>query len=216
MPTSTLLQLLLIRSTSDSVLSPIHLTLADYNVSVLYLSTIPNLLLTHSLHRICSKISPSPTAPRSSSDLELSPSTLSSFSADISRRNIHIAAISGAWGPEFTNLISSQAASFLPPSFFHDPTTHSRPETLILASETIYSPTSLQRFTSTLFGLLEAAEASGGRATALVAAKRVYFGVGGGVQEFLAAVSARGGVADVVWESRGGVGRVILEVRRTG
>ena len=34
------------------------------------------------------------------------------------------------------------------------------------------------------------------------------------MQEFSTAVKARGGTVDVVWESGGGVGKVIMEVRR--
>ena len=54
-------------------------------------------------------------------------------------------------------------------------------------------------------------------ARALVAAKRVYFGVGGGVDEFLIVLRSTTGVAREVWETHGegaGVGRVVLEVRR--
>lgn len=34
------------------------------------------------------------------------------------------------------------------------------------------------------------------------------------MEEFCTEVRARGGTADVVWESTGGVGRAIIEVRR--
>ena len=49
---------------------------------------------------------------------------------------------------------------------------------------------------------------------ALIAAKRVYFGVGGGVDEFLRVLGEMGGRGKVVWETgpESGVGRVILEV----
>ena len=106
---------------------------------------------------------------------------------------------------------------------------------LVLASETIYSPSSMRLFTETVLDLLSpragtgrsqhlAVFTSGGAvmtveatARALVAAKRVYFGVGGGVDEFLTVLSRTDGLAKEVWATEGegaGVGRVVLEVRR--
>ena len=91
--------------------------------------------------------------------------------------------------------------------------------TLILASETIYSPSSIRDFTQTVLALLKAnSKTPTDRAVALVAAKRVYFGVGGGVDEFLAILAEMGGCARCVWDSSEalggghGVGRCILEV----
>lgn len=50
-----------------------------------------------------------------------------------------------------------------------------------------------------------------------MAAKRFYFGVGGGVDDFIVALPQHGLVARVVWETEGeGVGRVILEVTLAG
>lgn len=62
----------------------------------------------------------------------------------------------------------------------------------------------------------DAAASSAGTSRALVAAKRVYFGVGGGVDEFLTVLSTTDGVAREVWATEGegaGVGRVVMEVR---
>lgn len=88
-----------------------------------------------------------------------------------------------------------------------------QPQTLVLASETIYSPDTIPAFASTLFHLLTTAVRCGGRARAFVAAKRFYFGVGGGVDDFMAVLPGIGLRASVVWESGGeGPGRVILEV----
>ena len=83
----------------------------------------------------------------------------------------------------------------------------------VLASETIYSPATLVPFTETLLGVLRMLVGGDLPAIGLVAAKKVYFGVGGGVDEFVKTLEERGGNAKVVWESEGaGVGRVILEV----
>ena len=81
---------------------------------------------------------------------------------------------------------------------------------IILASETIYSPASLTSFVVTVVDLLKAMNSEG---TAFIAAKRVYFGVGGGVQEFEQETRKVGGsVKETISITDSGVGRVILEV----
>ena len=105
---------------------------------------------------------------------------------------------------------------------------------LVLASETIYSPENLGPFVNNLLGLLrgqtDGADMVGEREweeergnIALVAAKKIYFGVGGGVDEFVEMVEGKGAMVRKVWDSEegeglgerksGGVGRCILEVR---
>ncbi|KAJ1302362.1 hypothetical protein OPQ81_001176 [Rhizoctonia solani] len=93
--------------------------------------------------------------------------------------------------------------------FFSGPWDGFIPETsydLVLTSETIYQPTSLP----SLVRLLR--DASGSSGKCLVAAKMVYFGVGGGIREFEQALKKGGGIAKCVWEQREGVGRSILQV----
>jgi protein-histidine N-methyltransferase len=143
-------------------------------------------------------------------ELEITPSLLSTFSSTLSAHNITISFISGAWSPHFVSLVNS-SFSHLSPSR----------KTLILASETIYSPSSLPAFTEALGSLLQNNK---DEAVALVAAKRIYFGVGGGVADFISMAERKDmGVrevwatdeGDAVWEGgkRAGVERVILEVR---
>lgn len=85
---------------------------------------------------------------------------------------------------------------------------------MVLASETIYSTTTLSSFVETLLSVLRTPKGGGTSAVGLIAAKKVYFGVGGGVDEFVRVLAEHDGKAKVVWESKGtGVGRVILEVR---
>jgi len=72
---------------------------------------------------------------------------------------------------------------------------------LVLSSEGIYSPKSLPQFTSTLVTCL------GGHA--LVASKKAYFDVGGGVTEFAAELAKHDRIGNIVWEG-GQVGRVII------
>ena len=96
---------------------------------------------------------------------------------------------------------------------FDDPHPQPGARTLFLASETIYSPSSIRPFTEVLLKALEKAAGAGGFATALVAAKRMYFGVGGGVDEFTKVSEELGGITSIVWESGDtGVGRIILRV----
>ena len=175
--------------------SKLQLCLADYNRSVLELATLPNLYLALSSHNN----NPSPAT----TETDISPATLDSFSRDLSSLNINISAISGSWTPQFVDLVA--------------PMLQPRPgvphETIVLASETIYSPDSIRAFAETLVGVLGRAQEGGGRARGLVAAKRVYFGVGGGMEEFLRVLRGLGGEGAVVWETGGGgVRRIIVEV----
>lgn len=102
--------------------------------------------------------------------------------------------------------------------------THPAMSLLVLAAETIYSPTSLEAFTTTLLAILRSVK----MAKAIVAAKRVYFGVGGSVDEFKGAVGDGGGVVAEVENSgiegcdrsymggagrSSGVGRCLMEVQ---
>lgn len=48
---------------------------------------------------------------------------------------------------------------------------------------------------------------------ALVGAKKVYFGVGGSLEDFLEGVRGVGGVVKVVREEEDGVRRAVVEVR---
>ena len=82
-----------------------------------------------------------------------------------------------------------------------------------MGSETIYSPLSLRAFTEILAGILK--EVRTGKA--VVAAKRVYFGVGGSVEEFRRECSTRAMVAYEMPNEdgfgEGGVRRVVMEVQ---
>lgn len=180
------------------------IVVADFNPSVISLATIPNLLLTYALT--------SGLIPPVPGDLEITPTLLSAFTQTLSDRNIHIRAVAGQWGSTLTSMISPHNES--------DIQTPTSGNALILASETIYSPTSTLAFTTTLLELMREHEDRGGRVRALVAAKKVYFGVGGGVDDFLKILREHGGEGTEVWATEGmgsGVGRCIVEVtRRTG
>jgi protein-histidine N-methyltransferase len=88
--------------------------------------------------------------------------------------------------------------------------------TLVLASETIYSPSSLASFTEALVEILKRVRMG----KAMVAAKRVYFGVGGSVDGFKTECSAKGAVGYEIDNSgmekelnESGVRRCLMEVQ---
>lgn len=135
-------------------------------------------------------------------ELDVTPELLEEFQRDLAKRGITIDFISGAWSPAFVDLT------------FSNPSGNRR--TLVLASETIYSPLSLGAFTETLLELLRQSGTTESKSKALIAAKKVYFGVGGGVDEFLAVLRNTSGdgmdVKELVDIKSEGVGRVVLEV----
>ncbi|EKG18545.1 hypothetical protein MPH_04347 [Macrophomina phaseolina MS6] len=189
---------------------PLHFTLADYNASVLRLVTLPNLLLTwaSTLPADSPLFTPETPNPFHSStgpatdhgDLYLTSSLIAAFHSTLAEAPLTITLVSGSWvpAPAFLDLVPSADAM----------------NTLVLASETIYSPAALGAFADACVGLLKRVRLG----KAIVAAKRVYFGVGGGVDAFKEEAAARGAVvADVensgVEMGQGGVRRCLLEVQ---
>ncbi|CAG8904069.1 unnamed protein product [Penicillium egyptiacum] len=177
-------------------------TFADYNLDVLRLVTLPNLLLTWHNSRSQTAISAGATAPDQDEELDITPELVQEFKDDLVQRGISVDFVSGAWSPEFVDLVFSSGDGAR--------------STLVLASETIYSPASLAAFSETLLALLRRSNAVLVKSRALVAAKKVYFGVGGGVDEFLAVLGNvcgnELGVQQKLNVQSEGVGRVVLEV----
>ena len=176
----------------------VRLSVADYNLSVLENATVPNLLLTWYFAQ--------PIAiPEAAGDLEINPDLLSRFLRDLSDKAIYISGISGSWNEAFSDILVP----------FEDSQPRSRIETIFLASETIYSLHSIHAFTEVLLKALKSAEETYGSGKALVAAKKLYFGVGGGVDEFLKVLNELGGKGETVWESKDkGIRKVIVKVER--
>ncbi|TFK68302.1 hypothetical protein BDN72DRAFT_950267 [Pluteus cervinus] len=201
-----------------------HIHLQDYNVSVLQLVTLPNILLTwcRSAHIranlvLCFLLDNShaafefrSTEPKSEDDaealeIEITPDLTSAFVSSLKDYKVHLRFFAGSWAT--FNLQSCGGA--------YD---------IVLSSETIYQTSSLP----SLVALLKAACGHGealedlvqGKLTisseneclCLIAAKVVYFGVGGGVPEFIKLVEHNRGAVTTVLERRAGVGRKILGV----
>ena len=159
-------------------------------------------------------------SPDTEGDLEIDHEIVDAFRRDMCRRGISLSFISGAWSPRFVDLALPEKDTYV---LAEKPCC-----LLILASETIYSPSSLVPFAEMLVSLLQRGaawspkhETIEGRLIpaprALIAAKRVYFGVGGGVADFLSTLDDTAGgvlaVKEKVDVEDEGVGRVILEVR---
>ena len=178
----------------------IHFLVADFNLSVLENATLPNLLLTW--YFVQSVATPEPEG-----DLDITPGLLSRFVKDLSNKGITISGISGTWNETFTGLLTP----------LEGPASRDQIETIFLASETIYSPSSIHAFTQVLLKTLEGATKTHGHGRALVAAKKVYFGVGGGIDGFLKVLHELGGKGAIAWESKNeGISRVIVEVWAAG
>ena len=169
------------------------LSLADYNPSVLQLVTVPNVLLSWAQLRSESSWEPE-------GELDIDDEFLHTFSAGLAQRNIKLSFYSGAWSPEFVELVTSTSSS------------QKRAPLLVLGAETIYSPMALKSFTESLMTILDLQGQS--ESMALVAAKKVYFGVGGSIGDFCNAVKARGGKVEQIREEVDGVRRAVVEVKR--
>lgn len=123
-------------------------------------------------------------------ELDLTVELMQEFVADLQQRSIELKFVSGGWSADFVHLVGKAYAD------------------LVLASETIYSPETIPVFTNTLLGTL----APSGHG--LVASKKIYFGIGGGVPEFIEELHHRNAHHELVYEDKSSVGRVILEVNK--
>lgn len=168
----------------------LDLGLADYNPTVLQLVTLPNIILSWA--QVLRKDSWEPEG-----EFEIDADIIRQFLSSLKSHNIRLSLFSGAWSPEFSTLVFQSMGS--------------RPAHLtILGAETIYSPVALRSFADTLMSLLDGMP--GGEKIALVAAKKVYFGVGGSIEDFCDAVRAKGASVKQIREESDGVRRAVVEV----
>lgn len=178
--------------------------LADYNPSVLQLVTLPNFILTWALH---SKDN-SPDIQEAFSledELELTPAVLQGFETYLQTYGIDLSFLSGGWSAEFVQLLYTATS--------HQITTSFAPFSIsmLLGAETIYSPFALQAFTETTLAILKHEKSSfGGQPVACVAAKRLYFGVGGSLDDFVDTMQQRGANVTRIREEADGVRRGVV------
>lgn len=169
----------------QQLLLPKKLTLADFNLNVLKLVTAPNMLLTWM--EAVGKID------QEIGEVEITDELINEFTVDVENKNIEINFISGAWSSQFVKLLQ--------------PTNYD----LVLASETIYSLETIGTFTDTMINCLDTSKKS---PTALIAAKKIYFGVGGGIPEFQSELKKRNITWESVYEDKHGVGRAVLRISK--
>ncbi|TFY68670.1 hypothetical protein EVG20_g3463 [Dentipellis fragilis] len=211
-----------------------YVHLQDYNRSVLELITLPNIIIAWYMSPLSaayrastppSTSEPPTSTPTADSDagagaeaeadpsvageLDFSPSLRAAFQASLTKHHIYLRFFTGAWD-----------------SFSVDKTLGlGKRYDVVLTSETIYRSESLPA----LLRVLREASCGAGeediaaraanlsledtRYVCLVAAKVLYFGVGGGVEEFVDAVQAgEKGTVETVWERNVGVGRKVMKV----
>ncbi|KAJ4320612.1 hypothetical protein N0V84_005794 [Fusarium piperis] len=184
---------------SKSEKKPLSLILADYNPSVLQLVTLPNFILSWALNN--TQLPALQEAFTIEGEVELGPEVLAAFQQSLLESNVTLSFISGAWSQGFVDLIYALPTSNTQPS-----------STLILGAETIYSPFALQAFLETIFVILEKERGTAGsQAGAFVAAKRLYFGVGGSLDDFVDKAREKGAQVDQLREETEGVRRGVVE-----
>lgn len=168
----------------------LDLGLADYNPTVLQLVTLPNLILSWA------QATKSDTW-EAEGELDLDDELVQDFLASLSSHGIKLNFFSGAWSPDLVNLVTSAMGS--------------EPARLtIIGAETIYSPAALRSFADTVASLLESMP--GRDKSSLVAAKMVYFGVGGTMEDFCNAVREKTLEVTQIREESEGVRRAVVEV----
>jgi nucleotide-binding universal stress UspA family protein len=171
----------------------LELGFADYNPSVLRLVTVPNILLAWAALR------PTPDGEEpfeEEGELDIDEELVAEFTASLEKQGITLSFFSGAWGTEFATLVEEAPRD-------------TSAELLVLAAETIYSPAALESFAEVLMRILGTEK--GGEA--MVGAKKVYFGVGGSMEDFCVKVEGLGGAVERIREEEDGVRREVVMVR---
>ncbi|CAI5756912.1 unnamed protein product [Candida verbasci] len=146
---------------------PLKLILSDFNFDVLRLVTIPNLVI-HWASTIEPKLLYELTTTENDNrfnndELLITEDLINRFEKDLDEYSIDVKFISGSWGNEFNQMIEKDDINF------------------IISSETIYSPEMLPIIAESINEILEKSNYG----YALIAAKNIYFGVGGSIIEFL-------------------------------
>ena len=195
-------------SSGTSTPAALFLLLADYNPSVLQLVTLPNVMLTWALQLKDTE----PALKEAFSlenELELTDEVKGAFRDFLPAANITLDWISGGWSAEFVDLIYSAKAP-------DDPSASC--DALVMGAETIYSPFALDSFYHTVMDVLrrESQRGLGRKAEALVAAKRLYFGVGGSLDDFIAKAKDGGALVEELREEADGVRRGVIRCKLVG
>jgi protein-histidine N-methyltransferase len=182
----------------------LDLILADYNPTVLYLVTLPNFIISWALQSRETSALVQEALSADDGELEITPELVEAFKGFLIASHISLSFCSGAWSPEFVELLYSSASSI----------SHSDGlQTLVLGAETIYSPYALASFSDTVLSILqrEKSDRPQGRAAAIVGAKKLYFGVGGSLDDFVERMRGCGITVDTLREEADGVRRGVVK-----
>ncbi|KAH3688383.1 hypothetical protein WICPIJ_000626 [Wickerhamomyces pijperi] len=152
--------------------------LSDYNASVLRLVTLPNLIITWASTLPIDKLvalqrsNQNKDIPLIDDELQFTEALLQEFYADLQTRAIDIVLISGGWSRDFVNIYKS--------------VTSENPFGVVISSETIYAPETLPILTELLVELFQinTVQRNCLQGLGFIAAKDIYFGVGGSLVEF--------------------------------
>ena len=153
----------------------VHFILADYNSSVLRLASLPNLIIAWAKFTLSKdqwtdlQRCNDPNIPILDDELLLTDKLLDTFYKDMEKRNIQISLISGSWSRKFSQLLYNLID------------VNHNEEVLLITSETIYQPENLPLISETLIDLHKKYL---NQTHILVAAKDIYFGVGGSILDF--------------------------------
>jgi protein-histidine N-methyltransferase len=181
---------------------PVTLILADYNATVLQLVTLPNFIVSWALAHAVELPLVAEALASVEGELELTPEVLQAFQDYLASRKINLQFLSGGWSPEFVELVKTTQGALV--------TGRAKQKMFILGAETIYSPFALQSFTEVIFSLMGHQRSLGNNAEVVAAAKRMYFGVGGSLDDFVDKARGLGAVVDQLREETEGVRRGVV------
>lgn len=184
---------------SEVSAAPLSIAVADYNPSVLQLATMPNFVLAWALaqRHACAALK---DAFDIEGELELGPEVVQAFQDFLRQRGISLNFLSGGWSPEFITLLYDETSDLAAPQ-----------NTLVLGAETIYSPFALESFNETIFRIMSHEKTRGdGVCETIVAAKKLYFGVGGSLDDFIDKAKAKGAEIRQLMEETQGVWRGVV------
>ena len=139
-------------------------------------------------------------------ELELTDEVKDAFRRFLPSANITLDWLSGGWSQEFVDAVYAEATQA---------EASASSNTLIMGAETIYSPFALDSFYHTVMEILrrERQLNPNRRADALVGAKRLYFGVGGSLDDFIAKAKDGGALVEQLREEVDGVRRGVVQCR---
>jgi protein-histidine N-methyltransferase len=183
--------------------APLSLTMADYNPTVLQLVTLPNFVLTWALQN--RERNPKVAAALANEgELEINMHVMEGFNSVLVDKHIKLSFVSGGWSRDLVWLLYQKKVTGIKTGPY---------DTLVLGAETIYSPFALDAFNETLFSILSREKKERGECVseALVAAKRMYFGVGGSLDDFIDKAKANGATVETVREETEGVRRGVVK-----